>query len=361
MPLDFTGRSPGTLSDYLAHRPALRARYEKLRRHSANIVGSNYDVSAECNLRCEGCLFFEGTDRLGHADDQSDEAWAAFFAAESARGVNFPYLAGAEPSQRPERLRLAARYFQRGVIFTNGTNRIDPDLPFTIHVSLWGTPEETVSLRGGKSFGRALRNFASDPRARFVFTVNARNLHGARRVAEICADQGARLSFSIFSPTSLYRWKLENGAGNDADYFRSSSQDDHLAPSPEMLLEIRDVLDEIVEAFPETMIYSRAYNHWVTNPEGLYKIDPATGWALDCETRRAGHHRHFRTDLTDSASKCCSPNLECRDCRAYAMASGTAVSRFRRFLSSFDAFCDWVAIAEQWSRLFIHDWDTLEA
>lgn len=348
-----------SLTDYLAQSPALRARYEKLRRHSSNIMGSNYDISGECNLRCEGCLFFEGVDGVDHADDQDEETWAAFFAVERQRGVNFPYLAGAEPSLRPDRLRLAARFFQRGVIFTNGTTAIDPDLPFTIHVSLWGTPEETVALRGGKSFGRALRNFAADPRARFVYTVNARNLPGARHVAKICADHGAKLSFSIFSPTSLYRWKLENGTTNDADYFRTSSKDDHLAPSPEILLKIRNVLDEIAEVFPETVIYSRAYNHWVTNPAGLYEIDPVSGWATDCEIRRAGHHKHFRTDLTNSDSKCCSPNLECRDCRAYAMASGTAVSRLRRFMSSYESFCDWVSIAEQWSRLFMHDWDRL--
>jgi hypothetical protein len=361
-PTEFVGdRHPKSLTAYFRRDEALRQRYAKLRKHSANIVGSNYDISAECNLRCEGCLFFEGADGLGHIDNRSDEEWAAFFAAERQRGINFPYLAGAEPALQPRRLELAARYFQRGVVFTNGTAAIDPALPFTIHVSLWGTPEETVALRGGKSFGRALRNFGSDPRARFVYTVNARNRHGARRVAQICADHGTKLSFSIFSPTSLYRWKLENETANDADYFRSSSKEDHLAPSPEGLLQIRKTLDEVSEAFPETVIYSRAYNQWVTNPAGLYEIDPVTGWAQDCEIRRALHHKHFRVDLTDSKSKCCSPNLECRDCRAYAMACGTAVSRARRFLTSYEGFCDWISIAEQWSRLFMHDWDSKEA
>ena len=134
-----------------------------------------------------------------------------------------------------------------------------------------------------------------------------------------------------------------------------------MAPSPEMLLVIRNVLDEIAEAFPETVLYSRAYIIGSPTPAGLYEIDPVTGWATDCEIRRAAHHKHFRTDLTSSDSKCCSPNLECRDCRAYAMASGTAVSRLRRFMSSYEGFCDWVSIAEQWSRLFIHDWDRSEA
>jgi hypothetical protein len=116
-----------------------------------------------------------------------------------------------------------------------------------------------VALRGGKSFGRALRNFGADPKARFIYTVNTRNLDGARRVAQIWADHGGKLSFSIFSPTSLYRWKLKNETANDDDYFRNSSKDDHLAPSPEMLLQIRETLDDISEAFPETVISSPAY------------------------------------------------------------------------------------------------------
>src|SRR5690606_25585328 len=86
------------LAACLAADPALAARSRQLRRLSAHLAGSNYDVSRVCNLRCEGCLFFEGDDFQSHADDRSDAEWDAFFAAEAARGVNFPYFAGAEPA-----------------------------------------------------------------------------------------------------------------------------------------------------------------------------------------------------------------------------------------------------------------------
>jgi hypothetical protein len=39
---------------------------------------------------------------------------------------------------------------------------------------------------------------------------------------------------------------------------------------------------------------------------------------------------------------------------------GSAVNRFQKFLDSYENFCDWVAIADQWSRLFLHDWDELD-
>ena len=93
----------------------------------------------------------------------------------------------------------------------------------------------------------------------------------------------------------------------------------------------------------------------MTNPNGLYDIDPVTNWALDCGTRNTARHRHVRADLSTSASKCCSPNVDCRTCRLYAMAAGTGVSRFRRFAATFEGFRDWIAIAEQWARLFLRD------
>ena len=72
--------------------------------------------------------------------------------------------------------------------------------------------------------------------------------------------------------------------------------------------------------------------------------------------RRAPYFRHVRTDLSTADAKCCSPNIDCRDCRAYSMAMGNAVSRFRRFAGSYEGFRAWIEIAEQWATLFLRDW-----
>lgn len=344
-----------TLRGYFERDPGLRLRYARLREHASGIVTSNYDVSDRCNLRCEGCLYFEGGDRDGHADTAQDAAWERMFAAERARGVTFAYLAGAEPALAPERLRQAAAHIGRGVVFTNGTVPIDARLPFALHVSLWGDEHDTALLRGGASFARAFRLFGADPRARFIYTVNARNIDSTWTVAEHCARHGALLSFSLFSPTEQYKAKLAAGRANDKAYFRISQPGDQLAPSREQLAHIRATLDAVAARHPGTVLYRPAYNRWVTDPAGLYEIDPATGWATDCGTRIQGAHRHVRTDLSTSASKCCSPNIDCRDCRAYSMAAGTAVTRLRRFAASYEGFRDWIEIAEQWSALFLRD------
>lgn len=92
---------PSILADAASARSRSHRRYQELRARVGRLVPSNYDISDTCNLRCEGCLFFDGADRLGHDDAADDAAWDAFFAAEGARGVNFAYLAGAEPTLAP--------------------------------------------------------------------------------------------------------------------------------------------------------------------------------------------------------------------------------------------------------------------
>jgi hypothetical protein len=361
--VNLTGRGSShsaLLNTYFERDPMLLQRYRRLRRHAGGIVASNYDVSDRCNLLCEGCLYFAGSDRDGHADTRRDAEWDGLFAAERARGVNYAYLAGAEPGLSPNRLRLAAQHIGRGAVFTNGTIPIDRRLPFVLHVSLWGDAAETSALRGGTSFSRAFRLYSDDPRARFIFTVNARNVMSAWSIAERCASAGRMLSFSIFSPTEQYRAKLASRAPNDGAYFRISSPEASLAPTPDDLREIAVTLDAIAMRYPDTVVYTPAYSGWISNPAGLFRIDTATGWAVDCGVRNTPHHRHVRADLSTSASKCCSPNIVCRDCRAYAMASGTAVSRFRRFAASYQGFRSWLDIAEQWAALFLLDWPARE-
>ncbi|MGB5340123.1 MAG: radical SAM protein, partial [Gammaproteobacteria bacterium] len=158
------GKKPGRIERYLAEDPRLAAIYARFQRHAAPVITSNYDITSRCNLRCEGCLFFAGTDYQGHHDDRSLDDYDAFFAREAARGVNYPYFAGGEPALEQDRLRIAARHFNRGMIFTNGTLRIDPELEFTIHVSLWGDAAATRKLRGGSVFRKSLANFTGDKR-----------------------------------------------------------------------------------------------------------------------------------------------------------------------------------------------------
>jgi len=77
-----------------------------MQRRIGRFQGSSYDISATCNLTCEGNLFFARAD-VSDIPQGRDVDWARLFAAEAARGVNFAYIAGAEPSMVPARLRAA--------------------------------------------------------------------------------------------------------------------------------------------------------------------------------------------------------------------------------------------------------------
>lgn len=350
----------GRLRSYLAKNPILAARFDKIRKYAYPIISSNYDITRECNLKCEGCLFFEGTDYQPHLDDKNERQWDQFFTKEARRGVNFPYFVGAEPALVENRLRLAARHFERGITFTNGTRKIDSALPFTIHVSLWGDRTSTKKFRGGSVFDKAINNYIDDPRAVFIYTLNHQNLAYVEEIAQICATNGLKLSFNHFSATEVYQHKLKTGKSTDKHYFRISSAQDNLRLDHNDLQTSNEIIRRLMLEYPDTIIYSSHYNDWISQPEGIFNIDPNTGLAKDCRFIGSNYHRHYYTDLMQSKQKCCAPNIDCADCRAYAMANAAYRHRFRDSLTSFENFAQWIDVVEVWCRLFITGWDQLK-
>lgn len=91
------------IKEVLALDPKLADLYQKIKKYSATVVSSTYDVTDKCNLRCEGCLFFSGDDyksHLGYGEESNIktlEGYDLFFKKESDRGVNFAYFAGGSP------------------------------------------------------------------------------------------------------------------------------------------------------------------------------------------------------------------------------------------------------------------------
>jgi len=347
------------LKKYFRQNPERKKLFFKIRRHTGSLVTSNYDISNECNLTCEGCLFFEGDNYKKHADTKTADEYEEFWKKEKDRGVNYPYIAGAEPALKQDRLISAAKYFDKGLVVSNGTIKLKEEIPFRIHLSLWGDEEITKNLRGGAVFHKPLRLYADDPRVVFIFTISDKNIHVLANVVKICNGYGAKVSFNHFSPTVSYLDKLSNHINNDNKYFRISSEDDNLIFTEDDLEKARDTVDDLMEKYPETIIYSHAYNKLVTTPGGIYDIDPDTGWATDCASKNIGHHRHFHVDLETDDAKCCSPNIDCGTCRAYLQSYGSFTTWFTRFLQSEELFDDWLEIKDTWARLFLVDWDTL--
>src|SRR3984957_1207324 len=125
------------IESYLAIAPELRPRFaraKEFRRILRRV--SNFDLTSRCNLRCEGCFYFEGDDYKQAMEQESLAEWRAFFEEQARRGVTFASLAGAEPALEQDRLEIANRFIPRGAIFTNGTIRIRPSISYTIVISI---------------------------------------------------------------------------------------------------------------------------------------------------------------------------------------------------------------------------------
>lgn len=335
-----------------SRRPQVLSQLRELHRRFGTIVSSNYDISDTCNLKCEGCLYFSGLTYAKREAAHSLEDWDDFFRSEAMRGINFGYFAGAEPSLVQDILRKAAGHIHKGVIFTNGIKRIDEDIRYRIHISLWGDKANSQTLRGSDNVQKALKNYRSDARAICVYTITKHNIDEIPSVSRLCADSGIPITFSYFSPTDDYLARLGGTLPGHSDYFRISSKEDNLSLCHEDFLRARHAIAEAKASFPEHVWYSLEYDKWVTQAGGIYRLD-GQGVAMDCGNRLSARHRHFNVDLTLNTGKCCSPNISCRDCRAYAQGYATLLSRPHQFSKTDETFRIWTEVWELWMRIFM--------
>mgnify|MGYP000953375023 CR=1 FL=1 len=342
---------------HLAANPEFQPRYDAVKR-IIHLFGrpAFYEISDRCNLTCEGCYFFDPAVFQGEPHDRTafDAGWDGFLAREAARGVTMPYFLGAEPALEERRLIAAARHFRRGNIGTNGTVRLHPDIPFRISISAWAADAgDDARLRGGSAFRKALRLYQGDRRAIVLFTVNRDTVAQARAVAAMCRDHGLPLTFSLWSPTSSLLSRLATFTGNDDAFFRISTPDSSLIFSDADLMRVRDALDTLIDDFPDTVVYSRTYNRWSTAPGPLYALDPDSGIAETCGSRIIGGFRYHGLDLQPKAVKCCTPAVECRDCRLYSGGWSSQFTPNAAQVATAEAFGAWLDMILTVGRIFL--------
>jgi MoaA/NifB/PqqE/SkfB family radical SAM enzyme len=345
------------INSYLADA-TLKAKWDKIKSLGMSIRISGYDITNQCNLRCEGCFFFEGELSSNYASENTLDEYNTFFASEKARGITYPHFAGAEPALVQDRLRVAAQHWDRGLIYTNGTIKLDSSLPFMIHISVWGGDKTDKLLRGGKVLERAINNYRGDKRAIFLYTINPQNIADIPDVVKRMSDNNLRISFNHFSASRQYKAKIVSNAGHDAkSTYRLSDKDSNLIFTKNDLLKSRDVIAKMLADFPETVVFSSKYNELVHQGDPIFNIDPASGVATNCAILTMPYHRQHHTDFSFSDTECCIANVDCSECRHYVSVYTHIMSQMKQYVKNPTQFEAWLDVYYTWCRLHFVDWN----
>jgi MoaA/NifB/PqqE/SkfB family radical SAM enzyme len=304
--------------------PEVRGRWEKVRRHFF-LRESTYDLTNRCNLRCDGCYYYEGDKQFARENDDP-EAWRELMRREKERGITYVVLAGAEPSLVPERLAVCFAEMPLGCIATNGFHRIDPAIGYRIHISVWGNDATSLRVRkAGNLLGRQIDNYRGDPRAVFVYTFTRENIGEAAGVMETLAEADCRATFNVFSAPVGYRGPLRHDAAS--------------------LAETREAMHRMLALYPRHLLFSPYNIAAHTDAHGLHDLYdcsyPRKNVSTDIGLGRS--FRQFRTDLTwDREVACCVPDTDCTDCRHYAAGSAVVTARLYRHVGDPLTFRSWL-------------------
>ena len=326
----------------------LESRFHDVRSRIFQIVPSQYDVTNLCNMTCTGCMYFEGDGWFKGDVNQSYEQWLSFFESESARGVNFPHIGGAEPSLNLPALRAAAKVFQRGAIYTNGGKKIPEDINLAIQVSIWSDDETEEEVRGNRFFNTALNHYSNDPRAIFVCTLSKASIAPIESIIRKCAEHGVQITFNHFSRPNHREYA--------ADYLRDFQLENDadsidLSLSKAETIDVHAKIEALKALYPETIVFSPHYADQLASDD-LYTLD-SQGVATNCASRLDDTMRHYLPDMSrEENTKCCTPNVDCSSCSLYAMAYASITDRLDSYVSSPEHLTEWLEIVETWESIF---------
>ncbi|KQC09843.1 MAG: radical SAM protein [Smithella sp. SDB] len=313
----------------------VKTRWEKVRKYFF-LRESTYDMTNRCNIRCDGCYYYEGTKQF--AKEIGDvEAWRELMRAEKARGITYVVLAGAEPSLVPELLDVCYQEMPLGSIATNGFKKIPDSVGYKLHISVWGNDETSLRIRKAKNLlKKQIENYENDPRAVFVYTFTRNNIDEVKEVTEELVAHNCKLTFNVFSSPVGYTGNLRH-------------DDDSLKRTQLTMI-------DLLGKYPQNVLFS-VYNAVAhTHKKGLHDLYgcsyPRQNPSQDIGLGRS--FRQYRTDLNwDRSVACCVPDTDCVDCRHYAAGSAVVTARLYRHVNSVETFKSWLDYVDTYLAVWV--------
>ncbi|MBI5487864.1 MAG: radical SAM protein [Deltaproteobacteria bacterium] len=315
--------------------PEVGERFERVRRWFY-LRESTYDVTNRCNLRCDGCYYYEGEKQFAR-ETPDPAAWRKLLEAERARGITYVVLAGAEPALAPDVLQACHDAIPLGCVATNGVLPVPPAIGYRMHVSVWGDDATSARVRGMPGMlRRQLEVWRGDPRAVFVYTFTRENIDQAGDVVASLAAADAKVTFNMFSAPVGYSGPLRHDAAS-------------LAAARARML-------ELIDRHPRHVLFSPYSAVAHTQPLGLHDLfgcsyprcNPSTFIGL------GRSFRQYRTDLSwDRRVSCCVPDTDCADCRHYASGSAVVTARMHRHAARPDTFRAWLDYVDTYLAVWV--------
>ncbi len=315
--------------------PAIKGRFEKVRQYFF-LRESTYDMTNRCNIRCDGCYYYEG-DKQFAVENRNPEDWRNLMRSEKDRGITYVVLAGAEPSLVPELLEVCYDEMPLGSIATNGFKKIPESVGYKIHISVWGNDQTSERVRKARHLlKKQIENYENDPRAVFVYTYTRENIEEAHEVAAELAAHNCKLTFNVFSSPIGYQGPLSH--------------------HPASLAQTRQSMITLLREYPDNVLFSfyNAVAH--TSLLGLHDLYscsyPRCNPSQDIGLGRS--FRQYRTDLNwDRQAACCVPDTDCSDCRHYAAGSAVVTARLYRHVNTPETFKSWLDYVDTYLAVWV--------
>jgi hypothetical protein len=307
---------------------------------SLNFRSSIYDVTNRCNLRCQGCFFFSSGEHQAAEQEPDTSRWEAFVEAEKARGVTLAILIGGEPTLYLDRV---AAFYGRLPTFcaTNGQLKVPRDRfpDMMLGISLWGTTEDELELRGKDTFRVSAANYQGDAYVYYLLTITPRQLGRVEDRVRQIRDAGLRVHFQLLSNDEA------------AEGFVWTN---------ERLRDVHAEMDGLLSRYPETVISCPYYHQVLTTGTMLgrrfgWDECPSISETFDDrprETKRLIRFRRWASDLATTHRCCTSASRDCRTCKDGAAHMSWVMVNKRAHMRSTRDFHNWIETYEMFAKLY---------
>jgi organic radical activating enzyme len=343
------GRAKSQLSA-LTDDSKLSERFNRLRDIGRRVRSSEYHLTNACNIRCQGCWFFEFDFDTRTKEPADIQVWRRFAAEQVDRGITSALLIGGEPTLYPDRIAAFVDAMEFVTISSNGLSEF-PTLGFenvAVALTLFGGAGLDDKMRAIKPngdrfaglFDRALLNFKDDPRATFIYAIDPSATNVIDETIRRIADNGNLVSFNYYSD-----YRCNDPLRHDGEK------------------RLLDAALDAVDRYPETVLSHPYYVRALITGQtewGKFGYDSCPSISVDHpahkERLRNGNpvlpgFNSYAAD-TKEITFCCTSG-HCETCRDSQAIHSWLMTNFRHFLRMDDGLRLWIEFSESYWRQFI--------